>query len=170
MAYGVMTGYYQDSNNVYHGFVGRPGAFSDFDAPGADTLDAGYGTSPQSLNDFGVITGYYLDASGVYHGFLLSPDGKFTTFDAPGADLTPGNFNGTFPSTINLFGAITGNYVDVNNVSHGFVAVPCFFECQDNNTTPAVEGPIAASRTAPKLGPFHGRIMPYRGIEAKPLK
>ena len=43
------------------------------------------------------------------------------TFDAPGADTNPGDFNGTFASGINNGGAITGYYVDTNNVYHGFL-------------------------------------------------
>jgi hypothetical protein len=108
--FGVITGLWYDANNNLHGYLRtRDGNFTDFEAPGADTMDESYGTSPDSINDFGAITGYYLDASGVYHGFLRSPDGNFTTpLDAPGADLTPGDFNGTFPSNINLLGAIVG--------------------------------------------------------------
>ena len=120
---GAITGLWYDENNNFHGFLRSPdGTFADFEAPGADTMDEFYGTFPGSLNDFGAITGYYLDASGVYHGFLRSPDGNFTTpLDAPGADLIPGDFNGTFPSNINLFGAIIGDYLDAGEVYHGFL-------------------------------------------------
>src|SRR3981081_1547817 len=45
----------------------------------------------------------------------LAPVGSFTTFDVPGA------VNGTFPSSINPAGAITGSYNDVNFVGHGFL-------------------------------------------------
>jgi hypothetical protein len=76
------------------------------------------------LNDWGAITGYYLDANNVYHGFVRSPQGKVTTFDAPGADLTPGDYNGTFPVSINDQGAITGYYLDAKNVNHGFLLLP----------------------------------------------
>jgi hypothetical protein len=55
-----------------------------------------------------------------------------TATQVAGADLTPGNFNGTFPSGINLFGAITGHYIDLNGVGHGFVAVPCDHGCSKN--------------------------------------
>ena len=120
---GAITGLWYDANNNFHGFLrSLDGRFTDFEAPGADTTDEFYGTFPGSLNDFGAITGYYLDASGVYHGFLRSPDGNFTPpLDAPGADLTPGDFNGTFPSNINLFGAIIGDYLDAGEVYHGFL-------------------------------------------------
>jgi hypothetical protein len=70
------------------------------------------------------MTGSVGDASNVIHGFVRAPDGNITTFDAPGADLTPGDFNGTFPAGINLFGTIEGDYFDASNVSHGFVRAP----------------------------------------------
>ncbi len=120
--FGAITGLYYDANNVFHGFLRNPDdTFVKFEAPGADTTDSFYGTFPQSLNDFGAIAGYYIDANSVYHGFLRRPGGKFTTFEAPGADTTAGDFNGTFPSTINLFGVITGSYLDASSVNHGFV-------------------------------------------------
>lgn len=123
---GAITGLWYDANYNFHGYLRSPGGkFTDFEAPGADATDSGYGTFPGSLNDLGAITGYYLDAGGVYHGFLRNPDGRFATpLDAPGADLTPNNFNGTFPSMINLFGEITGSYSDVNAANHGFVRSP----------------------------------------------
>src|ERR1700747_2548626 len=58
-----------------------------FDAPGADTKPGDLnGTYPGGINNGGVITGSYQDANNAFHGFLRSPDGKFTTFEAPGAD------------------------------------------------------------------------------------
>ena len=58
------------------------------------------------------------------HGFLRSPDGKFTTFDAPGAGT--GSFQGTgcpsdCPVSLNDWGAITGIYIDANYVYHGYL-------------------------------------------------
>jgi hypothetical protein len=79
---------------------------------------------PIGLNDLGAITGIYLDANNVYHGFVRSPEGAFTTFEAPGADTTPNDFNGTFPYGINDWGVVTGYYIDANNVSHGFLLLP----------------------------------------------
>ena len=60
------------------------------------------------LNDLGAITGYYLDANNVYHGFVRSPEGKFTTFDAPGADLTPVTSTGPFLSASTTKGQSRG--------------------------------------------------------------
>jgi hypothetical protein len=42
-----------------------------------------------------------------------------TTFDAPGAGT--GSGQGTFPFGINPAGAIEGEYIDANNVNHGFL-------------------------------------------------
>jgi len=110
--------------------VANAGQFITIDAPGAGT-GSGQGTGcfeftdcSALLNNFGAITGYYLDANNVFHGFVRSPDGTFTKFDAPGADLTPNDFNGTIPEAINDLGVITGFYVDVNNLSHGFLRSP----------------------------------------------
>jgi hypothetical protein len=48
-------------------------------------------------------------------------ESKLIILDAPGADQTPGNYNGTFPASINARGTITGSSADVNGVSHGFL-------------------------------------------------
>jgi hypothetical protein len=118
---GAITGSYVDANNVYHGFLRSPkGSFTTFEAPGADTTAGTFnGTSPNSINDLGAITGYYSDANGFNHGFLRSHEGKFTTFDVPGA----GGF-GSFPIAINLEGAVVGNYTDSNYSFHAFLRSP----------------------------------------------
>ena len=91
-----------------------------FDAAGADTKPGdNNGTYPSGINAFGAVTGSYQDANNVYHGFLRSPGGKFTTFEAPGADMSA--YNGTTPSAINDLGAITGWYNDASGFRHGFV-------------------------------------------------
>jgi len=67
---GTITGFYVDSNNVYHGFLRTPRSeFFSFDAPGAGT-GAWQGTQPSSINPEGAITGYYTGRNGVVHGFL----------------------------------------------------------------------------------------------------
>jgi hypothetical protein len=94
-----------------------------FDAPGADTNPGDFnGTYPASINVWGAITGSYQDTNSVFHGFVRSPKGSFTTFDVPGADMSP--FNGTGPNGINDLGAITGWYSDANGVDHGFMRSP----------------------------------------------
>jgi len=53
-------------------------------------------------------------------GFGNTPlGGAIITFDAPGAGTGPGQ--GTLAGNINASGAITGWYIDTNDVSHGFV-------------------------------------------------
>jgi hypothetical protein len=52
---------------------------------------------------------------------VWAPDGTFTTFVAPGASFNNG---GTNPTSINTAGALTGNYVDANDVFHGFLRAP----------------------------------------------
>jgi len=55
----------------------------------------------------------------VAHGFVRTPHGSITTFDAPGTGT--GSGQGTFPDGINDAGAITGYYIDNNDVLHGFL-------------------------------------------------
>jgi hypothetical protein len=125
---GAITGHYIDSNNVNHGFVRSPAGdkLIMFDAPGAGkTAGSGEGTFPESISDAGAITGRYIDAHNVNHGFLRSPGGdEFIAFDAPGAGKTAGSGQGTFPKSINKAGAITGHYIDSNNVNHGLLRTP----------------------------------------------
>jgi hypothetical protein len=58
----------------------------------------------------------------VSHGFIRSKSGVITTYDAPGAGTSAGQ--GTFANQINALAAITGYYVDPNNVYHGFPRIP----------------------------------------------
>ena len=124
--FGANAGFYIDGNSVVHGYLRSPaGKITTFDPPGEGSQGLGcFADCSMGLNDLGAITGYYLDANNVYHGYLRSPDGKFLTFDAPSADLTANDFNGTFPVSINDWGVVTGYYVDKNNVVHGFVRFP----------------------------------------------
>jgi uncharacterized membrane protein len=93
-----------------------------FDAPGADTTANDFnGTFSTSINIEGVVAGYYIDSTNVLHAFLRSPAGKFTTFEAPGADTTAQSFNGTVASGINDLGEVTGYYFDASGLQHGFV-------------------------------------------------
>lgn len=104
--------------------------FVSFDAPGAGQ-GSGQGTGCFAytdcsviINNWGAITGYYLDEENVFHGFVRSPEGKFTSFETPGADTNAQDFNGTLPNAINDAGAIAGVYYDINNVAHGFLRGP----------------------------------------------
>src|SRR5215470_50432 len=57
------------------------------------------GTIPAAINIFGTIVGYYGDAKGVVRGFLRTAEGKFSTFQAPGAGHRSGLLEGTSPSS-----------------------------------------------------------------------
>jgi hypothetical protein len=119
-AAGATTGWWQDANSAYHGFVRAPhGKIVRFDPLGAGT-GSGQGTIPWAINDAGVISGQYQDANNVYHGFVRAPDGTITRYDVPGAGT--GSGQGTQPSVINNPGAITGDYIDASGVFHGYLA------------------------------------------------
>ena len=49
---------------------------------------------------------------------------RIVSFDAPGADLNPGDYNGTYPSGINAWGVIAGSYQSADTVFHGFLRSP----------------------------------------------
>lgn len=125
-----------------------------FDAPGADTNPGdNNGTYSSGINVWGAITGSYQDTNNAFHGFLRSPDGKFTTFEAPGADTSP--YNGTLPTAINDLGAITGYYSDVNGFDHGFLRSP-----DGNFTTFDVPG-VGGYGSAPIGINLEGTIVGY---------
>src|SRR5262249_11765440 len=75
----AITGWYNDSSGVPHGFLrARDGTVTTFDPPGATA------TQPFSINPAGTITGWYTDSSGVPHGFLRPHYSTLTTFYPPG--------------------------------------------------------------------------------------
>lgn len=125
---GTIAGGYADDNSVLHGLVRSPrDVLTTFDAPGAGTVPGSFqGTNcldcSAPLNRFGELAGYYIDSNDVVHGFLRSRDGKITTFDAPTGAGSEG-FGCFVACTLGLNdrGAITGFYLDTNNVYHGFL-------------------------------------------------
>jgi len=127
---GTITGEYIDANFVSHGFLREHlGTIITFDAPGVGPGGGpnSEGTHASSINPAGAITGSYDDANNVSHAFLREPDGKFTTFEAPGAGTSP--FFGTFAASINPAGSIAGYYSDGSQVGiqvvyHGFLREP----------------------------------------------
>jgi len=120
---GSIVGGYMDASGVNHGFVrAAGGTFSVFDVPGAGT-GPGQGTSGGNINTPGDVDGIYVDATGVSHGFVRSKHDTITTFDAPGAGTSPGQGT-TLVGTNNPRGAITGSYLDANNVFHSFLRIP----------------------------------------------
>ena len=118
-AFGVIAGFYVDSDNVNHGFVTAPPyrTIATLNEPDAGT-GAGQGTLALNINLGGEIAGNYTDASGVSHGFVTAPPyNTFTSFDPTGSvfTLTAAGIG------INLEGAITGAYFDASGVLHGYV-------------------------------------------------
>ena len=96
---GEITGYYNDSGGVGHGFVrDQRGTFTSFDV------------IPFGINPAGEITG----SDGAGHGFVRDQRGTITSFDPPGSI-------GTSPVSINPRGEITGWYIDSGGLFHGFV-------------------------------------------------
>jgi hypothetical protein len=126
---GAVAGFYLDANSLNHSFVRAPnGDIITFDDPEAGSVVGSYqGTIAYDINVWGVIAGFYRDANDVSHGFVRGPWGGFTTFDAPGAGSVAGSYQGTTTagfSGLTPFGAITGSYIDANNVYHGYLRNP----------------------------------------------
>jgi hypothetical protein len=128
--FGTIAGGYEDNsgNFVGHGLIRlRDGKLTTFDVPSAGTgsyQGTGCPGCALGLNQLGAIAGIYSDANSVNHGFLRSPEGKLTTFDAPGAGAGAGEGTGCSsdcPVSLNDFGVITGTYIDANFVGHGYL-------------------------------------------------
>jgi hypothetical protein len=123
---GEVSGFYVDTNFVYHGFVRSPeGRISTFDVRTTctDTTsppdDCAYqGTYTGNINVAGKIVGTYYGEDGNPHGFWRDPDGSITRFDYPGANFF------TIPAFINDWGQITGQVYDPNIVVHGLLVTP----------------------------------------------
>ena len=72
-AHGVITGWYTDASNVFHGFVrARDGNITTIDVTGAGTCPF-QGTQAVATNPAGATAGIYIDSNNVAHGFLRSP-------------------------------------------------------------------------------------------------
>jgi len=106
------------------------GQLQPFDVPGAGTgsyQGTGCPGCALGFNQFGAVAGTYIDANSMQHGFLRTHDGRFTTFDAPGAGTGGGHGTGCphdCPTSLNDWGAITGTYIDASNVYHGYLRSP----------------------------------------------
>jgi hypothetical protein len=163
---GAVTGYTLDTSNVFHGFVSQPPytTVTTFDAPGACSSDipacADSGTFPYNINLEGAIAGYYVDANGVSHGFVTHPpytQNTFTTIDAPGA-CSSGTACSGLGTVITYFalndlGVVTGEYLDANQVAHGFVSYPPYTK----HTFTTTDAPDACEDNVPSCpGSFNG--------------
>ena len=108
----------------YHAFVRTAsGNLTLFDPPGSVMTEI---PTAMAINDLGAITGDYWVCSAdlsscTVHGFVRAPNGKYLSFDAPGAGSDGYSAQGTFPQGINDLGEVSGYYADANSVFHGFV-------------------------------------------------
>jgi hypothetical protein len=137
--------------------------------PGVGT-SAGLGTQGPGINPQGAVTGFFSDSNNVMHGFLRTPDGRITTFEAPGAgDETVTGFvsttipgvdggQGTYAISINQAGAITGFYIDGSNVAHGFLRTP------DGKFAPPIDASSQYAGTGPGQGTYAANINPTGAI------
>jgi uncharacterized membrane protein len=145
---GEIVGVYFDQNGFQHGFLLRRGVFSTIDFPGAAQtrgvtfeLGPGLGTAAYGLNRHGDVVGDYADSNEVAHGFLLR-HGQFSSFDAPGAQQSPGTE--TLPAQINSFGDIVGGFRRAEfHDSHGFLLQDGQFTIIDEPEAAGVFGTIA---------------------------
>lgn len=111
--FGVLTGYWRDTQNVTHGFTRTAaGVVTSFDAPSAQGPNA----YPTGINDSGEIVGQVVESDCIC-GFLLSGSGQFTFF-------TTGSSNEMFPLAINDSGRVTGYWQNVNGLNEAFVRSP----------------------------------------------
>jgi hypothetical protein len=118
----VIAGNYWDSNSVRHGFVRTPdGEFTNFDPSGSVST---FVCLASCINHAGTVTGYFFDANGLTHGFVRMPDGTITEFDVPGAGTDGSQGQGTYATSINAEGMVTGGYVTGDDVTHGYLRAP----------------------------------------------
>ncbi len=138
----AITGSYSDANNVSHGFLrGWRGDVLTFDPPSSE------GTLPSAINPQGAIAGDYIAPENnpfgyLIRGFLRNLDGSFVSFDA--ATYSPCCIF-SYPTAINVEGAITGYDNDGFNVYHGFVRA-------HNGSITTFDVPNAGT------GDFHGTL------------
>lgn len=108
---GIVFGHFKDVAQVIHGFVLENGVFTQLDFPGS------LSTYPYYINTRGDIAGNYSDGPGpVGHGFVLTRDGKWIGFDAPGAPA-----RSTLAIGINDRRQILGYYRQASGVLRAFL-------------------------------------------------
>ncbi len=126
---GAITGSYFEpiSGNVFggnwRGFLRyRDGTFKSFDATPNPSSPCCTWTWAIATNLAGAVVGFENDSHDINHGFLRTSDGTVTLLDAP--DAGTGHNQGTVANAINIFGWITGSYIDANGVRHGALWIP----------------------------------------------
>ena len=112
---GVMTGIYQGSSGLTHGFVRAANGTitAPLDEPNATTGGVGQlpgGTANASIDDSGTVTGGYFDKNGVIHGFVLAPGAA----SAPTFNPPAGTYSSTQSVTISDSDASAAIYYTTN--------------------------------------------------------
>jgi hypothetical protein len=108
---GTVTGYYNDSKGMTHGFVRTSdGTITTFDPKGSVATEA------LSINQNGEIAGWYRDKSGTFENFVRSASGSIMTFD-------PSKGSPLGAIGINANGMVTGSYQAGNGMA-GYVGMP----------------------------------------------
>jgi hypothetical protein len=105
---GALTGSYENSASVTHGFLLAGGKLTNLDDPNAL---AGT-TTGEGVSSTNQVVGYYTNTSNASVGFLYSA-GTYTDIAPPGATQT-------YAQQINDAGVIAGSYIDSSSVEHGF--------------------------------------------------
>jgi hypothetical protein len=118
--YGLISGYYQDKNRIFHAFVLDRGVYTTIDPPGATNTGGSGGVV--HINPEGTVAGgFYVDTLNATYGFIYS-DGGFITFDLPDPGAPNGKAQLTTICGINPQGDVVGVYVDHRNVTHGYLS------------------------------------------------
>jgi uncharacterized membrane protein len=120
---GVITGYYQDKNKVFHAFLVDHGVYTTIDPPDATNTGGPAGVvhiSPDGTIAGGVYTRAD-DVRGAGHGFIYR-NGSFTIFDFPDPSAANGKAQVTSICGVNPQRDVVGMYVDHENVTHGYFA------------------------------------------------
>jgi hypothetical protein len=109
---GTIGGYYMDMTGVAHGFIGTPGNFTTFDAPGAIST---FTDSVDCLNPSGDLVGGFPDANFVNHAYVRTAGGVLTQIDVSAQ-------SSTFVTGISPGGVISGFYLDpASPGTHGYL-------------------------------------------------
>lgn len=119
---GDVAGVYSDSNNVVHSFVrSAAGTITEFDAPEVNG-SPDEATIPMGFDAAGDLVGVYVDATGRTHGFMRTAAGVIASIDVS-QNIPAGNgiSGDTIPAYVDSAGDVAGIYVDINQVSHGFL-------------------------------------------------
>jgi hypothetical protein len=108
---GMVAGFDMPSTTTSNGFLFDAGVYTHIQFPGSTF------TQPLGLNNNGEVVGDYVDSMGNMHGFY-EIGGQYFSFDAPGSTGT------TTANGVNGQGDIVGFFVNGNDATVGFEAVP----------------------------------------------